>query len=91
MLNIRRAAPCMKIAVEQSNNKSNDQWRKDNMTYILQGDGGSIHYYHFIHYYPSDILTLYKAHSTHMSLGRRLNITSVEILWASYFGLQLQS
>ena len=29
----------MKITVEQSNNKSNDQWRKDNMTYILQGEG----------------------------------------------------
>ena len=72
----------MKIAVEQSNNKSNDQWRKDNMTYILQGEGESIHYYHFIHY-PADILTLYKAHiiSTNMSLGRRVHIRSVEILW----------
>ena len=29
----------MKITVEQSNNNSNDQWRKDNMTYILPGEG----------------------------------------------------
>ena len=29
----------MKITVEQSNNSSNDQWRKDNMTYILPGEG----------------------------------------------------
>ena len=35
----RRAAPSMKITVEQSNNNSNDQWRKDNMTYILPGEG----------------------------------------------------
>ena len=34
-----RAAPSMKITVEQSNNNSNDQWRKDNMTYILPGEG----------------------------------------------------
>ena len=35
----RRVAPSMKITVEQSNNNSNDQWRKDNMTYILPGEG----------------------------------------------------
>ena len=37
----KKPDPSMKITVEQSNNNGNDQWRKDNMTYILPGEGGA--------------------------------------------------
>ena len=39
VLHNKKPDPSMKISVEQSNNNGNDQWRKDNMTYILPGEG----------------------------------------------------
>ena len=59
----KKPEPSMKITVEESNNNGNDHRRKDNMTYILPGEGDVIHYNNFIQHTAANILTYSKAQS----------------------------